>query len=62
MSKENPVSDSRPSLHATVSEEMKLHPNFDNSDNSNFDTREDDPTLNVTPKIDIALVNAVAYI
>jgi len=58
-SKENPVSDSRPSMHATVSEEMEPQPFCNNSDS---DTWEENPTLNITPKINISLVNAEAYI
>src|SRR6202451_3305521 len=61
--KENPVSDSRPSMHATVSEEMEPQPFSDNSDP---DVQEDIPNLNpipkVTSKVDISLVNTVAYI
>jgi hypothetical protein len=63
MSKENPVSDSRPSMCTTVSEEMELQLFSDNSDP---DTQEDkpnpNPIPNITPKVDISLVNAVAYI
>jgi len=66
--KENPVSDSRPSMRATVSDEMEPQTFSDNSDS---DTREDNPTPNIpetpetltaTPKVDISLVNAVAYL
>src|SRR6202451_3930276 len=61
--KENPVSDSRPSMHATVSEEMEPQPFSNNSDP---DIQEDIPNPNpipkVTSKVDISLVNAVAYI
>ena len=62
MDKENPVSDPRPSVCATVSEEMEPQP-FSN--NSNSDIPEDEPTLEIptaTPKVDISLVNAVAYL
>src|SRR6267154_6256167 len=59
--KENPVSNSRPSMRATVSEEMEPQPFSDNSDTSDFNIRENEatpkPTLNTTPKVDIALVN-----
>ena len=58
-SKENPVPDPRPSMRATVSEEMEPQPFCNNSDS---DTREENPTPNVTPKINISLVNAEAYI
>jgi hypothetical protein len=69
-SNENPVSDSRPSMHATVSEEMELQPYPDNSVNSETDIQENNsasdpaptPIPNVAPKVDISLVNAVAYI
>src|SRR5882762_2720090 len=66
--KENPVSDSRPSMRATVSDEMEPQTFSDNFDS---DTREDNPTPNIpetpetltaTPKVDISLVNAVAYL
>jgi hypothetical protein len=63
--KENPVSDSRPSMRATVSEEMEPQTSSDNSDS---DTREDNPTPDIpdtptaTPKVDISLVNAVAFL
>ena len=50
-------------MRATVSEEMEQQPSSDNSDS---DIREDNPTPtptpNVTPKIDISLVNAAAYV
>ena len=50
-------------MRATVSEEMELQP-F--SDNSNSDIQEDKPKPNpipkVTLKVDISLVNAVAYV
>jgi hypothetical protein len=66
MSKENPISDSRPSMYATVSEEMEPKPYSDKSNNSDPNTREDEPNLNpipnVTLEVDIFLVNAVAYI
>src|ERR1700733_2680377 len=61
--KENPVPDSRPSMRASVSEEMEPLPI---SDNSNPDIQEDkqnlNPTPNITLKVDISLVNTVAYI
>ena len=57
--KENPVSDSRPSMRATVSDEMEPQTISDNSDS---DTREDNPTPTATPKVDISLVDAVAYL
>src|SRR6267154_1377126 len=66
--KENPISDPRPSMRATVSDEMEPQTIPDNSDS---DTREDNPTPNIpetpetptaTPKVDISLVNAVAYL
>jgi Retroviral aspartyl protease len=63
--KENPISDSRPSMRATISEEMEPQSSSDNSDS---DTREDNPTPDIpepttaTPKVDISLVNAVAFL
>jgi hypothetical protein len=62
MDKENPVSKPRPSMHTTVSEEMEPQPESDNSDP---DIPEDEPTpdtLTATPKVDISLVNVVAYL
>ena len=50
---------------STVSEEMEPQP-FSN--NSNSDIPEDEPTLEIldtptaTPKVDISLVNAMAYL
>ena len=50
-------------MRATVSEEMEPQPYSDNSDP---DIQEDKPTPtptpSVTPKVDISLVNAVAYV
>jgi len=66
--KENPVSEPRPSMHATVSEEMELQLNSDNSETFDNDIPEDDPTLDIPdtpttiPKVDISLVNAVAFL
>ena len=51
MDKENPVSKPRPSIHATVSDEMESQPDSDNSN-----------TPTATPEVDISLVNAVAYL
>src|ERR1700734_4549491 len=60
--KENPVSDLRPSMRATVSEEMVPQPYSDNSDpNIQEDDPNPNPIPNVTLKVDISLVNAVAY-
>jgi len=65
MDKENPVSDSRPSMRATISDEMEPQTFSDNSDS---DTWEDNLTPNIpetsttTPKVDISLVNTVAYL
>ena len=65
--KENPVSDSRPSLRATVSEEMELQTFSDNSVPVP-DYWEDNPTPDIpdtliaTPKVDISLVDMVAYL
>jgi hypothetical protein len=61
-SKESPVSEPRPSMRATVSDEMEPQPFSDNSDS---DIPEDIPTPTTpkaTPKVDISLVNAVAYL
>ena len=56
--KENPVSEPRTSMRITVSEEMEQQPEPDNSD-----IPEDNQTLNTpTPKVDISLVNAVAFL
>ena len=56
--KENPVSEPRTFMRATVSEEMEQHPKSDNSD-----IPEDNPTPNTpTPKVDISLVNAVSFL
>src|ERR1700677_4541301 len=45
---------------------MEPQPFSDNSDNHGFDIQEDNPTPmptpNVTSKVDISLVNAVAYV
>src|SRR6202451_1817733 len=61
--KKNPVSNPRPSMPTTVSEEMEPQPFSDNSDP---DIQEDIPNPNpipkVTSKVEISLVNAVAYI
>ena len=57
-SKENPVSDSTPSLCATVSEEMDPQTFSEHSDSDIWENT----TPNTTPKIDIALVNAAAYL
>jgi len=68
MDKENPVSKPRPSMRTTVSEEMDSQSNSDNSETFNSDIPEDDPTLDIldtpttTPKVDISLVNAVAFL
>jgi hypothetical protein len=66
INKENPISDLRPSMHTTVSEEMEPQPFSDNSDKSNPDSQEDEPIPNpipnVTLKVDISLVNVVAYV
>src|SRR6202020_3290936 len=63
MNKENPISDSRPFMCTTISEEMELQTISDNSDP---DIQESIPNPNpipkVTSKVDISLVNAVAYI
>src|SRR5258705_3074354 len=65
--KENPVSDSRPSLRATVSKEMEPQTFSDNSVPVP-DYWEDNPTPDIpdtpiaTPKVDISLVDAVAYL
>jgi len=61
-SKESPVSEPRPSMRATVSDEMEPQPFSDNSDS---DMPEDTPpptAPKATPKVDISLVNAVAYL
>src|ERR1700733_11834265 len=61
-SKESPISEPRPSMRATVSDEMEPQPFSDNSDS---DIPEDIPTPTTpkaTPKVDISLVNAVAYL
>ena len=56
--KENPISEPRTSMRATVSKEMEQQPESDNSD-----ILEDNPTLNTpTPKVDISLVNAVSFL
>ena len=56
--KENPVSEPRTSMCATVSGEMEQQPESDNSNVS-----EDKPTLNTpTLKVDIPLVNTVAFL
>jgi len=66
--KENPVSEPRPSLHATVSEEMELQLNSDTSKTFDNNIPGDDPTPDIpdpptaTPKVDISLVNAVAFL
>jgi len=60
--KENPISDSRPSMCATISDKMEPQAYSDNSDS---DTWEDNPTLytpTATLKVVISLVNAVAYL
>ena len=58
MNKETPVSEPRPSMHATISEEMEPQPESDNSD-----ILEDKSIPNTpTPKVDISLVNAVAFL
>ena len=68
---ENPVPDTMPSRRATVSEEMELHPESDYSDpepRENMSAPESipestpNPTPTPTPKVDIALVNAAAYL
>ena len=56
--KENPVSEPRTSMRATVSEEMEQQPESVNSD-----IPEDKSTPNIpTPKVDISLVNVVAFL
>jgi len=56
--KENPVSEPRTSMRATVSEEMEQQPESDNSN-----VPEDKSTPNTpTPKVDISLVNALAFL
>jgi len=68
---ENPVPDTTPSKRATVSEEMESHPESDYSDpepRENMSAPEStpestpNPTPTPTPKVDIALVNAAAYL
>ena len=57
---ENPVSEQKMSIRASVSEEMEPQPNSDNHDNSNSDiTEETIPTT--APKINISLVDAATY-
>ena len=54
---ENPISEQKMSMRASVSEEMEPQPNSDNYDNSNSNTTEETPPTSA-PKINILLVNA----
>ena len=57
---ENPVSEQKTSMWASISEEMEPQPNSDNHDNSNSDmTEETIPTT--APKINISLVDVATY-
>ena len=57
---ENPISEQKMLMRASVSEEMEPQPNSDNHDNTDSDiTEETIPTT--TPKINISLVNAATY-
>ena len=57
---ENPISEQKTSMQASISEEMEPQPNSDNHDNSDSDiTEETIPTT--APKINISLVNAATY-
>jgi hypothetical protein len=64
-SKENPIPDSTPSMRATVSEEIEPQIFLNFSDSASVDGEippSPQSALNPTPKVDISLVNAVAYL
>ena len=56
---ENPVPETRPSMHASVSEEMELQ---STSEPYDPEFRAESTTPLVEPKIDISLINAVAFL
>ena len=57
---ENPVSEQKTSIRASVSEEMELQPNSDYYDNSDSNTTEE-TILTTAPKINISLVDPAPY-